>query len=90
MAQNQIWVLKDESELRCEIGENSSLSVKLIEGNCNYLNLKSSKINKDSQLFIFWIEFKKKSDYLKITNSIKAFANKGVSISFYSSDNIYE
>ena len=64
--------------------------IKLIEGNCNYLNLKSSKINTDSQLFIFWIEFKKKSDYLKITNSMKAFANKGVSISFYSSDNIYE
>lgn len=46
MAQNQIWVLKDESELRCEIGENSSLSVKLIEGNAEIFGVELT-LNKE-------------------------------------------
>mgnify|MGYP001170494897 CR=1 FL=1 len=64
--------------------------VSLINKYSDYYNLKSSTIDKDKEVYIFWIEFKNRSDYLKIMNSLKVFTKKGLNLAFYSSENIYE
>ncbi len=58
--------------------------------NCSHISLKSTNILNNSETYIFWIELKNKSSYLKFLNSIKVFSNKDLDISFYSSENIHE
>ena len=56
----------------------------------NFLNLKTTNINDESEIYVFWVEFKNKNALLKSISLVKNLDRKNVNVSFYSTDNVHE
>ena len=65
-------------------------AIKIFEKYANFLNLKTTNINDQSEIYVFWVEFKNKNALLKSINLVKNLDKKNVNVSFYSTDNVHE
>ena len=84
---------KNINVLQLEI-KNKSLGVqkiiKMLEKDTNYLNLKSSTILENTEIYLFWVEFKNKKAELKSIDRIRDLDHKDIVASFYSNENLSE
>ncbi len=62
----------------------------LIKKHSVYLKLKSSNLDEKKETYLFSVEFKNKSNFFKINQTLKKYSDKNVNIAFYSNDNIFE
>ena len=65
-------------------------AIKIFEKYSNFLNLKTTNINDQSEIYVFWVEFKNKNALLKSISLVKNLDRKNVNVSFYSTDNVHE
>lgn len=74
--------------------KNKQVSVKkileMLQKNCEHVNLKSSNISDNIEIYVFWVEIKNKSSLLKSLDNFKKIASKDLSVSLYTSENIHE
>ena len=84
---------KNINVLQLEI-KNKSISLqkilKILEKDTNYLNLKSSTILENTEVYLFWVEFKNKKAELKSIDRIRDLDQKDIIASFYSNENLSE
>ncbi len=84
---------KNINVLQLEI-KNKSIDVnriiKILEKDTNYLNLKSSTILENTEIYFFWVEFKNKKTEFKSIERIKNLNHKDIVASFYSNENLSE
>ena len=84
---------KNINVLQLEI-KNKSISLqkilKILEKDTNYLNLKSSTILENTEVYLFWVEFKNKKAELKSIDRIRNLDQKDIVASFYSNENLSE
>ena len=84
---------KNINVLQLEI-KNKSISLqkilKILEKDTNYLNLKSSTISENTEVYLFWVEFKNKKSELKSIDRIRNLNQKDIVASFYSNENLSE
>ena len=84
---------KSINVLQLEI-KNKSISLqkilKILEKDTNYLNLKSSTILENTEVYLFWVEFKNKKAELKSIDRIRNLDQKDIVASFYSNENLSE
>ena len=62
----------------------------LLKKHCNNVILKSSNISNNTEVYVFWVEIKNASSFLKAIETIKTLNTKNFGISFYTSENIHE
>tara|TARA_Y100000816_G_C26063596_1_gene558754 strand:- start:74 stop:787 length:714 start_codon:yes stop_codon:yes gene_type:complete len=90
---DQLSENKNINVLQLEI-RNKSINIqkiiKILEKECNYLNLKSSTLSENLEVYLFWIEFKNKKAEFKCIEKIKNFNQKNFIASFYSNENLSE
>ncbi len=65
-------------------------AIKIFEKYSNFLNLKTTNINDESEIYVFWVEFKNKNALLKSISLVKNLNKKNINVSFYSTDNVHE
>ena len=74
--------------------QNKSISIdkiiNLLKKYCQHVNLKSSNINDQTEIYVFWVKIKNKNSLLKSIETIKKLSSKGLSVSLYTSENIHE
>ena len=74
--------------------KNKSISIqkiiKILEKDTSYLNLKSSTILENTEIYLFWVEFKNKKAELKAIDRIRNLNQKDIVASFYSNENLSE
>ena len=84
---------KNINVLQLEI-KNKSISIqkiiKILEKDTSYLNLKSSTILENTEIYLFWVEFKNKKAELKAIDRIRNLNQKDIVASFYSNENLSE
>ena len=84
---------KNINVLQLEI-KNKSISmqkiIKILEKDTSYLNLKSSTILENTEIYLFWVEFKNKKAELKAIDRIRNLKQKDIVASFYSNENLSE
>ena len=84
---------KNINVLQLEI-KNKSINVnriiKILEKDTHYLNLKSSTILENTEIYFFWVEFKNKKTEFKSIERIKNLNHKDIVASFYSNENLSE
>ena len=84
---------KNINVLQLEI-KNKSISIqkiiKILEKDTSYLNLKSSTILENTEIYLFWVEFKYKKAELKAIDRIRNLNQKDIVASFYSNENLSE
>ena len=84
---------KNINVLQLEI-KNKSISLqkilKILEKDTSYLNLKSSTILENTEIYLFWVEFKNKKAELKSIDRIRDLDQKDIIASFYSNENLSE
>ena len=61
-----------------------------LKKHCDYLNLKSTTITNNNEIYIFWVEIKNRSSLNKTINTLRNLSNNNISISLFSSENIHE
>ena len=61
-----------------------------LKKHCDYLNLKSTTITNNNEIYIFWIEIKNRSSLNKTIKTLRNLSNNNISISLFSSENIHE
>ena len=90
---NHMSNIKNINVLQIEI-KNKSISmqkiIKILEKDTNYLNLKSSTILENTEIYLFWVEFKNKKSELKSIDRIRNLEQKDIVASFYSNENLSE
>ena len=64
--------------------------IKILEKDTSYLNLKSSTILENTEIYLFWVEFKNKKAELKAIDRIRNLNQKDIVASFYSNENLSE
>ena len=64
--------------------------IKILEKDTSYLNLKSSTILENNEIYLFWVEFKNKKAEFKSIERIKNLEQKDIVASFYSNENLSE
>jgi hypothetical protein len=57
---------------------------------CSHVDLKSTNISYNNELYIFWIELKNTTSLNHLISSMKSISSKDVSVSFFSSNDIHE
>ena len=57
---------------------------------CSHLDLKSTNISYNNELYTFWVEFKDSNSLINLVNSMKSISSEDVIVSFYSSSDIHE
>ena len=57
---------------------------------CSHVDLKSTNISFNNELYIFWIELKNSTSLNHLISSMKSISSKDVSVSFYSSNDVHE
>ena len=62
----------------------------LLKKHCNNVILKSSNISNNSEVYVFWVEIKNASSFLKAIEAVKTLNIRDFEISFYTSENIHE
>ena len=62
----------------------------LLKKHCNNIILKSSNISNNTEVYVFWVEIKSASSFLKAIEMVKTLNTKNFGISFYKSENIHE
>jgi hypothetical protein len=62
----------------------------LLKKHCNNVILKSSNISNNTEVYVFWVEIKSASSFLKAIEMVKTLNTKNFGISFYTSENIHE
>jgi len=62
----------------------------LLKKHCNNIILKSSNISNNTEVYVFWVEIKSASSFLKAIEMVKTLNTKNFGISFYTSENIHE
>ena len=84
---------KNINVLQLEI-KNKSISmqkiIKILEKDTSYLNLKSSTILENTEIYLFWVEFKNKKAELKAIDRVRNLNQKDIVASFYSNENLSE
>ena len=84
---------KNINVLQLEI-KNKSISlqkiIKILEKDTSYLNLKSSTISENTEIYLFWVEFKNKKAELKAIDRVRNLNQKDIVASFYSNENLSE
>ena len=84
---------KNINVLQLEI-KNKSISIQkmieILEKHTIYLNLKSSTILENTEIYLFWVEFKNKKAELKSIDRIRNLDQKDIVASFYSNENLSE
>ena len=84
---------KNINVLQLEI-KNKSISlqkiIKILEKDTSYLNLKSSTISENTEIYLFWVEFKNKKAELKAIDRVRNLDQKDIVASFYSNENLSE
>ena len=84
---------KNINVLQLEI-KNKSISIQkmieILEKHTIYLNLKSSTILENTEIYLFWVEFKNKKAELKSIDQIRNLNHKDIVASFYSNENLTE
>ncbi len=74
--------------------KNKKISLKkildILQKSCEHVNLKSSNISDNIEIYVFWVEIKNKSSLLKSLDNFKKIASKDLSVSLYTSENIHE
>ena len=84
---------KSINVLQLEI-KNKSISlqkiIKILEKDSSYLNLKSSTILENTEIYLFWVEFKNKKAEFKAIDRVRNLNQKDIVASFYSNENLSE
>ena len=57
---------------------------------CSHVDLKSTNISFNNELYIFWIELKDSTSLNHLISSMKSISSKDISVSFYSSNDVHE
>jgi hypothetical protein len=57
---------------------------------CSHLDLKSTNISYNNELYTFWVEFKDSNSLINLVNSMKSISSEDIIVSFYSSSDIHE
>ena len=57
---------------------------------CSHLDLKSTNISFNNELYTFWVEFKDSNSLTNLINSMKSISSNDIIVSFYSSSDIHE
>ena len=57
---------------------------------CSHLDLKSTNISLNNELYTFWVEFKDSNSLTNLINSMKSISSNDIIVSFYSSSDIHE
>ena len=74
--------------------KNKKISLKkildILQKSCEHVNLKSSNISDNIEIYVFWVEIINKSSLLKSLDNFKKIASKDLSVSLYTSENIHE
>ena len=84
---------KSINVLQLEI-KNKSISlqkiIKILEKDSSYLNLKSSTILENTEIYLFWVEFKNKKAEFKAIDRVRNLNQRDIVASFYSNANLSE
>ena len=74
--------------------KNKQVSIKkileMLQKSCEHVNLKSTNLSENVEIYVFWVEIKNKTSLLKSIETFKKISSKDLTISLYTSENIHE
>ena len=64
--------------------------INLLQKSCQHVNLKSSSMTDNTEVYVFWVDILNKNLLLKSLENLRKISSKDISISLYTSENIHE